>query len=194
MSEVIKVPDVGGEGEVIEILVQVGDSVEVEQSLITLESDKASMEIPAPAAGVIESIEVKLEQQVKTGDLMLRMRVEGEAGEDESAPAAIVEETEDEVAVAPAKEERADTGSQGAAKTSSAKGGDAPAPVGAPSRGGKKVHAGPAVRKLAREFGVELGEITGSGPRNRILKDDVQDHVKAVMKQRKEGGGQVARL
>ena len=191
--QTFNIPDIGdGGAQVIELLVQVGDKVEAEQSLITLESDKASMEIPAPAAGVIESIEVKLEQQVKTGDLMLRMRVEGEAGEDESAPAAIVEETEDEVAVAPAKEERADTGSQGAAKTSSAKGGDAPAPVGAPSRGGKKVHAGPAVRKLAREFGVELGEITGSGPRNRILKDDVQDHVKAVMKQRKEGGGAAA--
>ena len=183
MSELIKVPDVGGEGEVIEILVQVGDSVEVEQSLITLESDKASMEIPSPAAGVIEAIEVKLEQEVQTGDLMLRMRVEGEAGEEESAPAAIVEEAEDEVAVAPAKEERAPAASQPQAT---------PAPVGAPSRGGKKVHAGPAVRKLAREFGIDLTEVSGTGPRGRILKEDVQAHVQAIMRQRKEGGAAAA--
>ncbi|NLY59495.1 MAG: dihydrolipoyllysine-residue acetyltransferase [Gammaproteobacteria bacterium] len=173
------IPDIGdGTARVIELLVNVGDKVEAEQSLLTLESDKASMEIPAPAAGVIEAIEVKLEQEVSTGDLMLRMRVEGEAEEDESAPAAIVEEAQDEVAVTPAKEERpsAPTAEQ-----------SAPTPVGAPSRGGKKVHAGPAVRKLAREFGVDLSEITGSGPRNRILKDDVQAHVKAVMQQRKDG-------
>ena len=186
------IPDIGdGGAQVIELLVQVGDKVEAEQSLITLESDKASMEIPSPAAGVIESIEVKLEQEVKTGDLMLRMRMEGEAEEDESAPAAVVEEAENEVAVAPAKEERADSASEQKAPAASAEQ-KAHAPVGAPSRGGKKVHAGPAVRKLAREFGVELTEITGSGPRSRILKDDVQDHVKAVMKQRKEGGGAAA--
>src|SRR5690606_105827 len=91
-------PDIGdGSARVIELLVQVGDKVEADQSLLTLESDKASMEIPSPAAGVIEAIEVKLEQEVQTGDLMLHMRVEGEAGEEESAPAAIVEEAEDEV-------------------------------------------------------------------------------------------------
>ena len=123
------IPDIGdGTARVIELLVNVGDKVEAEQSLLTLESDKASMEIPAPAAGVIEAIEVKLEQEVSTGDLMLRMRVEGEAEEDESAPAAIVEEAQDEVAVTPAKEERpsAPTAEQ-----------SAPTPVGAPSRGGK---------------------------------------------------------
>ena len=174
------IPDIGdGGARVIELLVQVGDKVEAEQSLLTLESDKASMEIPAPVAGVIEAIEVKLEQEVKTGDLMLSMRVEGDAEEDESAPAAIVEEAQDDVAVTPAKEERAP-----AAATQQA----APAPVGAPSRGGKKVHAGPAVRKLAREFGVELTEISGSGPRNRILKEDVQEYVQGVMRQRKEAG------
>src|SRR5690554_5445623 len=165
------IPDIGdGSARVIELLVQVGDKVEVDQSLLTLESDKASMEIPSPAAGVIEAIEVKLEQEVQTGDLMLRMRVEGEAGEEESAPAAIVEEAE---------EERAPAASQPQAT---------PAPVGAPSRGGKKVHAGPAVRKLAREFGIDLTEVSGTGPRGRILKEDVQAHVQAIMRQRKEGG------
>ncbi len=178
------IPDIGdGSARVIELLVQVGDKVEADQSLLTLESDKASMEIPSPAAGVIEAIEVKLEQEVQTGDLMLRMRVEGEAGEEESAPAAIVEEAEDEVAVAPATEERAPAASQPQAT---------PAPVGAPSRGGKKVHAGPAVRKLAREFGIDLTEVSGTGPRGRILKEDVQAHVQAIMRQRKEGGAAAA--
>lgn len=178
------IPDIGdGSARVIELLVQVGDKVEADQSLLTLESDKASMEIPSPAAGVIEAIEVKLEQEVQTGDLMLRMRVEGEAGEEESAPAAIVEEAEDEVAVAPAKEERAPAASQPQAT---------PAPVGAPSRGGRKVHAGPAVRKLAREFGIDLTEVSGTGPRGRILKEDVQAHVQAIMRQRKEGGAAAA--
>ncbi|WGK62530.1 dihydrolipoyllysine-residue acetyltransferase [Halopseudomonas sp. SMJS2] len=176
------IPDIGdGSARVIELMVQVGDKVEAEQSLLTLESDKASMEIPAPAAGVIEAIEVKLEQEVKAGDLMLRMRVEGEAEEAEQAPAA--EQTREEVAAAPAKEERAPAP---AAKQA------APAPVGAPSRGNKKVHAGPAVRKLAREFGVELTEVSGSGPRNRILKEDVQSFVQSVMRKSKETGGAAA--
>ncbi|HIZ50771.1 MAG TPA: pyruvate dehydrogenase complex dihydrolipoyllysine-residue acetyltransferase, partial [Candidatus Pseudomonas excrementavium] len=97
------IPDIGdGSARVIELMVQVGDKVEAEQSLLTLESDKASMEIPAPAAGVIEAIEVKLEQEVHTGDLMLRMRVEGEAEEAEPAPAAS-QETKQETAAAPAK-------------------------------------------------------------------------------------------
>ena len=176
------IPDIGdGSARVIELMVQVGDKVEAEQSLLTLESDKASMEIPAPAAGVIEAIEVKLEQEVKAGDLMLRMRVEGEAEEAEQAPAA--EQTREAVAAAPAKEERAPAP---AAKQA------APAPVGAPSRGNKKVHAGPAVRKLAREFGVELTDVSGSGPRNRILKEDVQSFVQSVMRKSKETGGAAA--
>src|SRR5690606_27429169 len=87
-SQAFKVPDIGdGSARVIELLVQVGDRVEAEQSLLTLESDKASMEIPAPAAGVIEAIEVKLEQDVQTGDPMVRIRVDG-AAESEAAPAA----------------------------------------------------------------------------------------------------------
>lgn len=163
------IPDIGdGTAQVIELMVQVGDKVEAEQSLLTLESDKASMEIPAPAAGVIESIEVQLNQEVKTGDLMMHIRVEGEA---------------EETAAAPAKVERA---------AASAPKEAAPAPVGAPSRSGKKVHAGPAVRKLAREFGVELTEVSGSGPRNRILKEDVQSFVQSVMRKSKETGSAAA--
>ena len=85
MSELIRVPDIGGgEGEVIELMVKVGDRIEADQSVLTLESDKASMEIPSPAAGVVESISVKLEDEVGTGDFILKLKVAGAA----AAPAA----------------------------------------------------------------------------------------------------------
>src|SRR5690606_33407917 len=150
--------------------------------LLTLESDKASMEIPAPAAGVIEAIEVKLEQEGKTGDLMLRMRVEGEAEAAEQAPAEPESAKQDtRQQSAPAKPERAAAPQEAP-----------PPPGGAPTRNGRKGHAGPAVRKLAREFGVELTEINGSGPRNRILKKDVQEYVQSVMRKSKESKGAAA--
>ena len=79
MSELIRVPDLGGEGEVIELLVKVGDRIEADQSVLTLESDKASMEIPSPAAGVVEEVLVKLDAEVGTGDLILKLRTAGGA-------------------------------------------------------------------------------------------------------------------
>ncbi|WP_046269492.1 biotin/lipoyl-containing protein, partial [Pseudomonas syringae] len=86
----IHVPDIGssGKAKIIELMVKVGDSIQADQSLITLESDKASMEIPSPAAGVVESIEVKLDQEVGTGDLILKLKVEGAAPAAAPAPAA----------------------------------------------------------------------------------------------------------
>ncbi|HDZ57075.1 MAG TPA: dihydrolipoyllysine-residue acetyltransferase [Pseudomonas xinjiangensis] len=185
----IKIPGIGsGKAKIIEILVSKGDSVEAEQSLLVLESDKASMEIPAPFAGVIESIEAELEQDVETGDLIMRMRVEGGA---EDKPAS---------SQTPDKPEQAETGNektpepaqpqdQGAEKKQER---PSPPPVGGPSRSGKKVHAGPAVRKLAREFGVELADVPGSGPRERVLKEDVQSHVQTAMKQGRQGATQAA--
>src|SRR6218665_3841591 len=87
MSELIRVPDIGsGEGEVIELLVKVGDRIEADQSLLTLESDKASMEIPAPKAGVIKSLKVKLGDKLKTGDELLELDSDGAA---EAAPAPV---------------------------------------------------------------------------------------------------------
>ena len=89
MSELIRVPDIGnGEGEVIELLVKVGDRIEADQSLLTLESDKASMEIPSPAAGVVESLSVKLDDEVGTGDPILKLRVVGAAAPAAAAPSA----------------------------------------------------------------------------------------------------------
>jgi len=176
-SEPVKVPDLGSDAgaKVIEILVGKGDKVEADQSLLVLESDKASMELPAPFAGVIESIEVKLEQDVKTGDLIMHMQVQGEADDAEPEAAA-------EAASSSPEPTGEDKPKPAQSKTQDA---DTPPPVGGPSREGAKVHAGPAVRLLAREFGIELADVKPSGPRDRILKEDVQQHVKAVMKQQK---------
>ncbi|MEH6352976.1 dihydrolipoyllysine-residue acetyltransferase [Pseudomonas sp. 3JA] len=168
----IHVPDIGssGKAKIIEVLVKAGDTVEADQSLITLESDKASMEIPSPAAGVVESVEIKLEDEVGTGDLILKLKVAGAA-----APAAPAQ------AAAPA----AKTEAAPAAAAPAAKAEAAPAPVAAPAPSGAKVHAGPAVRQLAREFGVELSAVGPSGPHGRVLKEDVQAYVKAMMQKAK---------
>ncbi|MBU3056382.1 dihydrolipoyllysine-residue acetyltransferase [Pseudomonas indica] len=177
-SQEIRVPDIGsaGKAKVIEVLVKVGDSVAADQSLITLESDKASMEIPCPQAGVVESLSVKLDDEVGTGDPILTLRVAG------AAPAA---KAESKPAAAPAQAVEAAKPSAAPAAAPSAKA-EAPQPVGAPSRDGAKVHAGPAVRMTAREFGVNLAEVTGTGPKGRILKEDVQAYVKAMMQKAKE--------
>ncbi|NNA10779.1 dihydrolipoyllysine-residue acetyltransferase [Pseudomonas lundensis] len=170
----IHVPDIGssGKAKIIEILVKAGDTVEADQSLITLESDKASMEIPSPAAGVVESISVKLDDEVGTGDFILKLKVQGAAAPSAPAPAA----------PAPAKTEAP----AAAAPAPAAKAEAAPAPAAAPAPTGAKVHAGPAVRQLAREFGVELNAVSPSGPHGRVLKEDVQAYVKAMMQKAKD--------
>ncbi len=170
----IHVPDIGssGKAKIIEVLVKVGDTVEADQSLITLESDKASMEIPSPAAGVVESVEVKLDDEVGTGDLILKLKVAGASAPAAPAPAA-----------APAAKAEA---APAPAAAPAAKAEAAPAPVAAaPAPSGAKVHAGPAVRQLAREFGVELSAVGPSGPHGRVLKEDVQAYVKAMMQKAK---------
>ncbi len=167
----IHVPDIGsaGKAKIIEVLVKAGDSVEADQSLITLESDKASMEIPSPAAGVVESVSIKLDDEVGTGDLILKLKVKG------AAPAA-----------APAPAAAAAPSAPAAAAPAAAAPAPAAAPAAAPAKPGAKVHAGPAVRQLAREFGVELNAVGASGPHGRILKEDVQVYVKAMMQKAKE--------
>jgi pyruvate dehydrogenase E2 component (dihydrolipoamide acetyltransferase) len=183
----IHVPDIGSAGtaKVIEVLVKAGDTVEVDQSLITLESDKASMEIPSPAAGVVEEVLVKLDADVGTGDLILKLKVAGAAPAAAPAPAAAAPAAEEpakrEVHRVPegaaphiAAEVRAIAALSAAAEN-----------AGIAKREGVKVHAGPAVRLTAREFGVDLAEVTGTGPKGRILKEDVQAYVKAMMSKAK---------
>lgn len=175
--EEVRIPDIGSSGaaNVIEVMVKAGDSVEADQSLITLESDKASMEIPAPKAGVVESLSIKVGDEAKTGDLILTLKVKGaapakkpEAKREEAAP--------QQQAVAPNK--------QGVPEAKAAA--MAPPAVSGPSKAGTKVHAGPAVRMTAREFGVELADVQGTGPKGRILKEDVQAYVKSMMGKAKQ--------
>ncbi|TBU95719.1 dihydrolipoyllysine-residue acetyltransferase [Stutzerimonas kirkiae] len=170
-SQEIRVPDIGsaGKARVIEVFVKAGDQVAAEQSLITLESDKASMEIPSPAAGEVESLSIKLDDEVGTGDLILTLKVKGAAP---AKPAPNNDAKPAATAPAAPQPEKAEASAK---------------PVGAPSRDGTKVHAGPAVRLLAREFGVELSAVSGTGPKGRVLKEDVQNYVKSVLQQGKAG-------
>ncbi|WP_417661795.1 dihydrolipoyllysine-residue acetyltransferase [Pseudomonas sp.] len=167
--EEVRIPDTGSDakGKVIELFVKAGDTIEVDQSLLTLESDKASFEVPSPSAGVVESVEIKLDDEAGTGDLILKLKVAGNAPA-EAAPSA---------APAPAKAEAAKAPEKAAAP--------AAATSPAPATSGK-VHAGPAVRQLAREFGVDLADVPGSGPKGRILKEDVQVYVKSIMNKAKQ--------
>ena len=163
----VRVPDIGDFKDVvvIEVMVKVGDTVKVEQSLITVESDKASMEIPSNAAGVIKELKIKLGDKVNIGDLMAIL--EGTAGDvaapaPASAPAALA-------AAAPA---------QAVAAASSV---TAPAhvPTSTPALG--LPHASPSVRKFARELGVPLNEVKGTGLKGRITDADVQSFTRSVM-------------
>ncbi|NHC09007.1 dihydrolipoyllysine-residue acetyltransferase [Stutzerimonas degradans] len=175
-SQQVHVPDIGSSGKarVIELYVKPGDHIEADQSLLTLESDKASMEIPSPATGVVESVAIKLNDEVGTGDLILTLKVQGAAAATPAPAAAPTTPTEPTKAATSAEADRKPAPT---AQTEAAK------PVGAPSRDGTKVHAGPAVRQLAREFGVELAAVSGSGPKGRILKEDVQQYVKSMLQQ-----------
>jgi pyruvate dehydrogenase E2 component (dihydrolipoamide acetyltransferase) len=163
----VNVPDIGGdEVEVTEILVKVGDKVEAEQSLIVVEGDKASMEVPAPFAGTVKELKVATGDKVSTGSLIMVFEVEG------AAPAAPVA-AKQEAAPAPAAKSDAKAA--------------APAPAKAESKGefaenDAYVHATPVIRRLAREFGVNLAKVKGTGRKGRILKEDVQAYVKEAVK------------
>ncbi|EFJ6213931.1 dihydrolipoyllysine-residue acetyltransferase [Escherichia coli] len=174
----VNVPDIGSdEVEVTEILVKVGDKVEAEQSLITVEGDKASMEVPAPFAGVVKELKVNVGDKVKTGSLIMIFEVEG------AAPAAAPAKQEAAApAAAPAKQE--------AAAPAPAAKAEAPAAAPAAKAEGKSefaendayVHATPLIRRLAREFGVNLAKVKGTGRKGRILREDVQAYVKEAIK------------
>ncbi|MFN3882554.1 MAG: dihydrolipoyllysine-residue acetyltransferase [Nitrincola lacisaponensis] len=170
--EKVLIPDLSGatDVDVIEVLVKAGDTVNEGDSLITLETDKASMEVPAPLAGVIKAMHIKEGDKVNENDLLLELEVQGAApaaSQPAAAPAAAP-------ASAPAP----------ASQSVSAPAKAAPvADMQALEKSNRQVHAGPAVRALAREFGVDLAKVAGTGPRNRILKEDVQLYVKTSLKQ-----------
>ncbi len=161
----VNVPDIGGdEVEVTEVMVKVGDKVAAEQSLITVEGDKASMEVPAPFAGTVKEIKISTGDKVSTGSLIMVFEVEG------AAPAAAPATAKQEAAPAPA------------AKAPAAA---APAKAEGKSEFAENdayVHATPLIRRLAREFGVNLAKVKGTGRKGRILREDVQAYVKDAVK------------
>ncbi|WP_439069476.1 pyruvate dehydrogenase complex dihydrolipoyllysine-residue acetyltransferase [Serratia nevei] len=164
----VAVPDIGGdEVEVTEVMVKVGDKVAAEQSLITVEGDKASMEVPAPFAGTVKEIKIATGDKVKTGSLIMVFEVEG------AAPAAAA------AAAAPAaKAEAAPAPAAAKAAAPAAKADD----KGEFAENAAYVHATPVIRRLAREFGVNLAKVKGTGRKGRILREDVQTYVKDAVK------------
>ncbi|MDF2412084.1 pyruvate dehydrogenase complex dihydrolipoyllysine-residue acetyltransferase [Aeromonas sp. 1HA1] len=157
----VNVPDIGGdEVEVTEIMVAVGDKVDADQSLIAVEGDKASMEVPAPFAGIVKEIKVKAGDKVSTGSLIMVFEVAGAAP---AAAAAPVAQAAAPVAAAPAPVAQAAAASDFVANDA-------------------YVHAAPAVRRLAREFGINLAKVKASGRKGRIVKEDVQAYVKDAVK------------
>lgn len=178
----IAVPDIGDfkDVEVIEVLVKVGDTISAEDSLITVESDKASMEIPATSGGVITKIDVKVGDKINKGDVLLHVKASAAGG----AAAA----NEAQVESAPAVEAKATPASAPAPAPTPAPTESIAVPASAPPAAaiavpatGQLPHASPSVRKFARELGVDLLFVTGSGPKGRISQEDVQGFVKAAL-------------
>ncbi|KRW80815.1 dihydrolipoyllysine-residue acetyltransferase [Marinobacter sp. P4B1] len=181
-TEVVKVPSLDGFDDVpvIEINVAEGDTIGEDDPLVTVESDKATMEIPSPYAGKVGKILVKEGDKLSEGSDLLEMTIEDD-GEDEGEDEA-VDSGDSAKAESPAsKPEKKDSKPEAA-----------PQPQGStyePPAPGTKVHAGPAVRKLARELGADLTRVKGSGPKGRIIKDDVHAYVKSQLQQAQQGGG-----
>lgn len=190
----IQVPDIGDFDEVtvIEVLVKPGDTVKADQSLLTVESDKASMEIPSSHGGVVKELRVKLDDKVKQGSIVLVLEAEVEAG----AAAAAAPAAETAAAPAPASAASAPAApavqaAEVAAPAAAASAPVAPAAAVTPAVAmpaheptavtGQLPHASPSVRKFAREIGVPLAEVKGSGLKGRITQDDVQGFAKSVM-------------
>ncbi|CNC63894.1 dihydrolipoyllysine-residue acetyltransferase [Yersinia pseudotuberculosis] len=162
----VEVPDIGDdEVEVTEVMVKVGDKVDAEQSLITVEGDKASMEVPAPFAGIVKEIKISTGDKVKTGSLIMVFEVEGAAPAPAPAAEAAPAQQAAPVAPAPAAAPAAKVESKGEFAENDA-----------------YVHATPVIRRLAREFGVNLAKVKGTGRKGRILREDIQAYVKDAVK------------
>uniref|UniRef100_UPI0004A6D021 dihydrolipoyllysine-residue acetyltransferase n=1 Tax=Nevskia soli TaxID=418856 RepID=UPI0004A6D021 len=161
----VTIPDVGNYDHipVIEVFVKDGDVVEKDAPLLTLESDKATMDVPAPAAGIVSGLKVKVGDKLSQGDAVCTLEVSGGG---EAEPAAAAEENK------PTPEKKAE-----AAPAASA---PVPAPA-APASSDAIPYASPGLRKFARELGVNLAQVSGSGPRGRITRDDVQSFVKRAL-------------
>jgi len=191
----VKVPDIGDftDVPVIEVFVKAGDAVAKEDSLVTLESDKATMDVPSPVAGTVKEVKVKVGDKLSEGSSIALVEAAAAAAPSGATPAAAAAAPEPTAAPAPARASAASaevapsaarqpaaadtkpTTAEPAPEKSAS-----PAPIDAEAF--KAAHASPSVRKFARELGVDLAHIKGSGPKGRILQQDVQDFVKGVMR------------
>lgn len=181
----VKVPDIGEFKNipVIEVLVKPGDIVKPEDSLVTLESDKATLDVPSPAAGTVKEIKLKVGDKVSAGALVLTL----ESGDAQTAAPAAAKTAAPVPPPAPPSPPAAK-----AAPPPTAKPAPAPAPVAAVTvdeAGFSKSHASPSVRRFARELGVDLTRVKGSGPKDRIVMEDVQGYVKGELARPHGGGG-----
>ncbi|ASK77908.1 pyruvate dehydrogenase complex dihydrolipoyllysine-residue acetyltransferase [Paraphotobacterium marinum] len=166
----VNVPDIGGdEVEVTDVMVSVGDTVDEEQSLITVEGDKASMEVPAPVKGKVTNILIKEGDKVSTGSLIMKFEVEGSSSNSaEKSNASEAVKSEKTVS----KEKQSTPSSSNDFQENDA-----------------YVHASPVVRRLAREFGINLSKVKATGRKNRITKEDVQNYVKGAVQKLESGSG-----
>ena len=192
----VKVPDIGDfkEVDLIEVMVSAGDHVKAEDPLITLESDKATMEVPSPHAGTVKEVKVSAGDKVSEGSLILTMEIAADTGEPAVSPEVAVATMapDDEAPTAkpePAAPAPADAAPERTDVEARREPVSAPGPRPAPTAGMEppatdvdtKAHATPSVRRFARELGVDLSRITGTGRKGRILKDDVQRYVKEAL-------------
>ena len=184
----ILVPDLGGfsDVEIIEVLVQPGDKVASEDGLITLETDKATMDVPSPENGVIREISVSVGGTVSTGDVIGSMTVESEVAADQAHPTEMPSVDLEEVSVEETRIQPAPSAPEPApasqpAQEPAARSAGAVAMPAIDEAGFSKAHASPSVRKLARELGVDLAQVKGTGPKSRVLHDDVKAFVKAIL-------------
>jgi pyruvate dehydrogenase E2 component (dihydrolipoamide acetyltransferase) len=177
----VKVPDIGDfkEVEIIELLVKPGDSIKVNQSLITVESDKASMEIPSSQAGIVKELKVKIGDKVAEGSPLLLLETEGDAAAPAPAAAPVA------ATAAPAPAAASVPASAPAAPALTLVESRPPAVAESHDSNSGKPHASPSIRKFSRELGVDLVRVKGTGPKGRITHEDVQNYVKSVM----AGGG-----
>jgi pyruvate dehydrogenase E2 component (dihydrolipoamide acetyltransferase) len=190
----VTVPDIGDFGEVpvIEILVAVGDTVAVEDPLVSLESDKATMDVPSPAAGVVKAIHVTVGDSVSEGKLLLDLETSsGDAApsppENEGAPAPIPDEVKAQPAQSPAAP--AVHAPQATSEAPAGEAAEKAAGGGGGSNGDGTVYASPSVRRIARELGVDLHDVSGSGRKGRVIPDDVRTAAAGGDSRRSSGGG-----
>jgi len=179
-KETVLVPPLDGMEEVpvIEVNISEGDTIEVDASLVTVESDKASMDIPSPYAGKVVKVLVAEGDKLSEGDKLLEMTV-ADDGDEEA-------EEQSEASSGSSQDSKPEPKSEGAPPKEPEV--QPQSSTYEPPSPGARVHAGPAVRKLARELGADMTRIKGSGPKSRILKDDVNDYVKSQLQQTQQGG------